>query len=183
MVVTIDVEHVYKYPLNMVANAHFTKYPSAKEKFVRKIEVQDAKEDHVRGVSYKRSVAYCDNVIPGFLRTIRVLNESAILLEEESWFDKRQNQLSLTSRNLTWANYARLYEKSKFRQHDSNPNWTVFEQHGSIDIHGIGPLGRVIEMFAQRFLHLGVKRGFMIMEDLLKERSGNGTHNMSNMCS
>jgi len=35
---------------------------------------------------------------------------------------------------------------------------TVFEQHGCIDINGIGPFGRVIEMFAERFLHSGVKR-------------------------
>lgn len=35
---------------------------------------------------------------------------------------------------------------------------TVFEQHGSIDVHGIGPFGRVIEMFAEKFLHSGVKR-------------------------
>ena len=27
-----------------------------------------------------------------------------------------------------------------------------------IDVNGIGPFGRVIEMFAERFLHAGVKR-------------------------
>ena len=27
-----------------------------------------------------------------------------------------------------------------------------------IDINGIGPFGRVIEMFAEKFLHAGVKR-------------------------
>ena len=27
-----------------------------------------------------------------------------------------------------------------------------------IDVNGIGPFGRVIEMFAEKFLHAGVKR-------------------------
>ena len=35
---------------------------------------------------------------------------------------------------------------------------TVFEQHGTIDIKGLGPFGRVMEVFAKHFLHNGVKR-------------------------
>ncbi|XP_053396777.1 PRELI domain-containing protein 2-like [Mercenaria mercenaria] len=169
MVVTIDVQHVYKYPLELVAHTHFTKYPTNKEKFVKKIDVLEQKTD-ADGINYRRSIAVCENVIPRILRTIGILNEKAILLEEESWFNVRKNHLELKSRNLTWCKYARLWEKSVFKRHKDNPAWTVFEQHGSIDVHGIGPFGRVIEMFAESFLHSGVKRSLSIMEESLQER-------------
>ncbi|XP_060566716.1 PRELI domain-containing protein 2-like [Ruditapes philippinarum] len=169
MVVTIDIQHVYKYPLELVAHTHFTKYPTEKEKFVKRIDVIEEKTDS-DGINYRKSIAICENVIPKLLRKIGVLNEKAILLEEESWFNVRRKQLHLKSRNLTWCKYANLWEKSVFRSHDENPAWTIFEQHGSIDVHGIGPFGRVIEMFAESFLHSGVKRSISIMEDSLDER-------------
>ncbi|KAL4233092.1 PRELI domain-containing protein 2 [Mactra antiquata] len=170
MVVTIDVHHVYKYPLELVVQTHFTKYPSKKEKFVKKVEVVERKINYADGVKYRRSIAFCENVIPSILRTIGLLNVNAILLEEESWLNERQHRMEVKSKNMTWSKYAHLWEKSVFRAHETNPSWTVFEQHGSIDVHGIGRLGRVIEMFAERFLHSGVQRSLNIMEDLLKER-------------
>lgn len=158
MVVSIDVRYIYKYPIDLVVHMHFTKYPTEKEKFVRKINLIEEKTDLAREVIYRKRVAECENVIPRIMRTIGVLNEKAILLEEESWFFLRQNHLEVKSQNLTWCQYAHLREQSTFRTHEHNPNWTVFEQHGSIDVHGIGPLGNVMEIFAQRFLQMGVKR-------------------------
>ena len=35
---------------------------------------------------------------------------------------------------------------------------TQFEQHGTIDIRGLGSLGRVLELFARQFLYAGVRR-------------------------
>jgi hypothetical protein len=35
---------------------------------------------------------------------------------------------------------------------------TKLEQKGEIDIYGLGPFGRIIEIFARSFLHAGVKR-------------------------
>ncbi|XP_052240144.1 PRELI domain-containing protein 2-like isoform X2 [Dreissena polymorpha] len=144
-------------------------YPSDKEKFVKKLELKEVQEDSKQWTTYRRSIAHCLNPIPGILRRIPVLNEPAILLEEESWLNCREKELSLKSKNLTWETYASLREQSVFRPHAENPDWTVMAQEGIIDIHGIGPFGRVIEMFAETFLYAGIRRGFAIMEDRLME--------------
>lgn len=35
---------------------------------------------------------------------------------------------------------------------------TQFEQHGTIDVRGLGTIGRVLELFAKQFLYAGAKR-------------------------
>ncbi|OWF42530.1 PRELI domain-containing protein 2-like [Mizuhopecten yessoensis] len=170
MVVSVDVIHTFKYPLDFVVNTHFTKYPNAKEKYVQKIETIEQQIDKNSGVNYIRRIATCHNVIPAVLRLISALNVKEFLLEEKSWLDAKKQSLHLKSRNLTWCNYANMWEESVFKPCPENPKWTQLKQHGVIDIQGIGPFGRVIEMFAEKFLHAGVKRGLSIMEDLLLER-------------
>ncbi|XP_069128545.1 PRELI domain-containing protein 2-like isoform X1 [Argopecten irradians] len=170
MVVSVDVCHTFKYPLEFVVNTHFTKYPNEKEKYVQKIDTIEQSFDKDTGVNYRRRIATCHNVVPGVLRLISVLNVKEFLLEEKAWLNSRKRFLHLKSRNLTWCKYANMWEESEFRPCPENPKWTQLKQHGVIDIQGIGPFGRVIEMFAEKFLHAGVKRGLGIMEDLLLER-------------
>ncbi|XP_064628464.1 PRELI domain-containing protein 2-like isoform X2 [Lineus longissimus] len=105
-------------------------------------------------------------------KLLNLLNEPNIHLEEESWFYHRRRRLELKSRSLTWSHYALLSEESTFEPCETNTKWTVLRQHGMINIHGIGPLGRLIEMFAEGFLHQGVKRGLNNMEQLLHDHHG-----------
>ncbi|XP_060063292.1 PRELI domain-containing protein 2-like [Ylistrum balloti] len=170
MVVSVDVIHTFKYPLEFVVNTHFTKYPNDKEKYVQKIDTVEQSFDKDSGVNYKKRIATCHNVVPSVLRLISVLNVKEFLLEEKAWQDAKKRSLYLKSRNLTWCKYANMWEESKFGPSPENPNWTQLKQHGVIDIQGLGAFGRVIEMFAEKFLHAGVKRGLGIMEDLLLER-------------
>ncbi|XP_064615803.1 PRELI domain-containing protein 2-like [Liolophura sinensis] len=168
MVITVNINHVYKYPVELVIQAHFSKYPSEKEKFVKKIEVLESAFN--KGISFHRRLAICDNVIPSLLRKIQILDEKHILLEECSWIDVKKRMFTTKSHNVTWSKYASLWEKSVFTPCADNPKWTQLEQHGVVDISGLGKLGRVIELFAEKFLKSGVKRGITTMEEILQER-------------
>ncbi|KAK3107575.1 hypothetical protein FSP39_017548 [Pinctada imbricata] len=114
--------------------------------------------DELDKEEYYKRIAICDNVVPSILRSMRILNEKNILLEEELWMNSTSRVCRVKSRNLTWSKYANMWEESSFKPSMENPHWTVFEQHGTIDIKGIGPFGRIMEVFAKQFLHAGVKR-------------------------
>ncbi|XP_067675322.1 PRELI domain-containing protein 2-like [Haliotis asinina] len=172
MVISVDIRHIFKYPLEFVVQTHFTKYPCKQEKYVERVETVEHKTDVTLGIDYRKRIAVCTNVIPNILRSISVLNEQNMLLKEEAWLDFRKPEFRLRSCNITWSKYAHMWEESTFKPCQENPKWTVLEQHGVIDVKAFGPFGRVLEMFAERFLHSGVKRGLRIMDQLLEERSG-----------
>lgn len=169
MVVTMNISHVFKYPLEIVAQTHLTKYPTAKEKNVLNVDIVEKKTE--KGVEYTRRIATCLNVVPRMMRRLSGLNVDAIHIEEQCWMDKSERTLRLQSKNITFAKHARLHEESIFRPLVENPHWTWFEQTGIIEIHGLGPFGRVLEMFAHCFLQNGVKKSLRIMEELLTERA------------
>ncbi|KAK7471554.1 hypothetical protein BaRGS_00035782 [Batillaria attramentaria] len=173
MVVSIDVKHTFRFPIHLVVQTHFTKYPNDKEKSVQRVDVLEHKIDYKKGIDYRRRVAICENVLPQLLRKFSILNEENIQLEEEAWLDMKTGSLRLESHNVTWAQYAKMGEESHFTTSSENPNWTQFEQHGEININGLGPFGKVLEVFTKQFLNTGVKRSLRIMDDLLTERCGN----------
>jgi len=123
------------------------------------------------GVEYHRRIATCLNVIPNMLRRISALNVEHIYIEEQAWLDHRMRTLTLKTKNITWADYAYLWEESVFRPLRENPHWTLFEQKGVIDVHGLGPFGRIIEMFAERFIRKGMQKSLTIMDELLSEKA------------
>ncbi|GFO08051.1 preli domain-containing protein 2 [Plakobranchus ocellatus] len=172
MVVTIDFKHVFKHPLPLVAETHLTKYPNDKDKWVFKVETIERKIDLAKGLDYRRRWAFCENIIPNILRQVSLLNVKELILEEEAWLNIHSGHLKLKSRNITWANYASMSEESKFAHSADNPNWTVFEQHGKIDIHSLGPLTGLLEVFAGKIIKYGVHKTVRIMEELLSEKSG-----------
>ncbi|KAK3784598.1 hypothetical protein RRG08_003406 [Elysia crispata] len=172
MVVTIDFQHVFKHPLQVVVETHLTKYPNEKDKWVFKVETMERKIDLTKGVDYRRRWAFCENIIPNILRQMSVLNVKELILEEEAWLNIHSGHLRLKSRNITWADYARMSEESKFARSDDNPNWTVFKQHGQIDINNFGPLTHLLEIFASKIINYGVQKTVRIMEELLTERAG-----------
>ncbi|XP_067676107.1 PRELI domain-containing protein 2-like [Haliotis asinina] len=170
MVVSVTIQHLFKYPLEFVANTHFQKYPSKGEKFVVRVDTVEHNRDAALGVEYWRRIAVCANVIPSILRSINVLNEQNFLLEEEAWLNFHKPEFRLRSCNITWSKYAHIWEESTFRPSHDNPKWTVLEQYGVVEVKAFGAFGRVLELFAQRFLQSGVKRGLRIMDSLLQER-------------
>nr|KAG5689001.1 hypothetical protein BaRGS_005545 [Batillaria attramentaria] len=133
-------------------------YPNDKEKSVQRVDVLEHKIDYKKGIDYRRRVAICENVLPQLLRKFSILNEENIQLEEEAWLDMKTGSLRLESHNVTWAQYAKMGEESHFTTSSENPNWTQFEQHGEININGLGPFGKVLEVFTKQFLNTGVKR-------------------------
>ncbi|CAL1527581.1 unnamed protein product [Lymnaea stagnalis] len=171
MVVSVDIIHVFKYPIHLVVNTHFMKYPTEKEKFVLKVETIERHIDWTKGIDYRRRLAFCQNVIPRIMRKFSFLNEKEFLLEEEAWLNLHNNSLKIKSRNITWANYAQMCEESKFVPSEDNPNWTKFEQHGQVSIINFGPFSQVLEIFAGKFLLKGAHKALSIMEELLYEKS------------
>lgn len=170
MVINIDFQHVFKYPVETVAHTHLTKYPNEKENSVLRIDTVEKKCEQ-NGVEYQKRIATCLNVIPSILRRISCLNIAHIYIEEQAWIDRQQRMLTLKSRNITWAEYAHLWEESVFRPLRDNPHWTLFEQKGAIDVYGLGAFGKIIELFAERFLRKGMNKSLGIMEEILKEKA------------
>lgn len=170
MVINLDFQHVFKYPVETVAETHLTKYPHEKEKNVIRMDTMEKKNER-NGIEYHRRIAMCLNVVPNMLRRIGCLNTAHIFIEEQAWIDRRQRMLTLKSKNITWAEYAYLWEESVFRPFRDNPHWTTFEQKGVIDVHGLGAFGGIIELFAERFIRKGMNKSLVIMEEILKERA------------
>ncbi|XP_005101877.1 PRELI domain-containing protein 2 [Aplysia californica] len=170
MVVSVELKHVFKYPLQFVVNTHLNKYPNEKDGLVHRVETIERKIDWIKGIDYRRRLAFCENVVPHVLRKMKILNEEQVVLEEQAWLDLDSGQMDIKSRNVTWSKYADMFEESRFAKAVDNPHWTQFEQHGYINIRFLGPLGKVLEMFAGKFLHVGAQKALRVMEELLHER-------------
>ncbi|XP_072045062.1 PRELI domain-containing protein 2-like [Amphiura filiformis] len=174
MVFEVFVSHLYKFPVELVAHTHFTKYPNDKERSVRGITTIEQITDPRTHIEYKKRIATCKNVIPPLLRRIQVLDEKALYLEEESWYDRRNRVLTIKSRSLTWTKYADAWEESEFRPCPENPSWTRMQQKGSVHVKSFGVLGRAIEMFVEGFVRRGTLKALQIMEDLMVEKTQTG---------
>ncbi|KAH9492887.1 hypothetical protein Btru_032551 [Bulinus truncatus] len=177
MVAFINITHVFKYPVDKVAEAHLTKYPTEKEPTVIRMETKEHVIDHNKGADYRRRWAYCQNVVPQIMRVINVLNEKEIIFEEEAWLNLHNNSLRIESKNISFSDYARLWEESKFFPSSENPSWTTFEQHGQITVKHLGPFNRVLEMFAKKCFSYGAVKALKVMEEILYERSISGDAN------
>ncbi|KAI8784607.1 PRELI domain-containing protein 2-like isoform X2 [Biomphalaria glabrata] len=170
MVAIINVKHVFKYPVDKVAEIHLTKYPTDKEPTVIKVETKEHKIDLNNGADYRRRWFFCQNVVPQIMRVINVLNEQEIIFEEETWLNLHNSNLRIESRNISFSKYARLSEESTFTPSVENPSWTIFEQHGRINVNHLGPLNRVLEMFAKKCFTIGATKALKVMEEILYER-------------
>ncbi|KAH9496180.1 hypothetical protein Btru_012215 [Bulinus truncatus] len=177
MVAFINITHVFKYPVDKVAVVHLTKYPTEKEPTVIRMETKEHVIDHNKGSDYRRRWAYCQNVVPQIMRVINVLNEKEIIFEEEAWLNLHNNSLRIESKNISFSDYARLWEESKFFPSSENPSWTTFEQHGQITVKHLGPFNRVLEMFAKKCFSYGAVKALKVMEEILYERSISGDAN------
>ncbi|XP_018611841.1 PRELI domain-containing protein 2-like [Scleropages formosus] len=172
MVITIEIRKIYKYPFDRVVDMHLNKYPTPLEEHVRGIETVEEKKDHISGIVYRKRIATCNNVLPGILRKVHLMNVDNVYLEEESWLDLKKRTMNIKSRCLTWTQYATLQEVSVFKESSANPNWTEFFQKGSVTVTGVGRLNRLFEVFAQSFFSRGVKKSVHIMETILEQKFG-----------
>lgn len=127
-------------------------------------------KDLKKGIDYKRRLAVCENVVPHLLRKVSVLNEKHLLLEEQAWLDMTTGCVHIKSHNITWSDYANMWEESNFRPLKEKPTWTQFDQHGVIEVQGMGAFGRVLELFAKQFMQHKIEKSINVMEEILKER-------------
>lgn len=166
MVRHLDITYVFKHPFEKVSRAYFQKYTCGKDTNVTAIKVLEHKIDPQTGEEYVLRRGECVNVLPGILKKLCPFGK--IEVEEEAWLNKKEKYLRLHCYNLTWSNYASLEEFSCFRAYENNPNWTVFEQHGTISVRGLGSLiCGMFETFGHSFLQRGAQKGLGIMEDIL----------------
>ncbi|XP_038072379.1 PRELI domain-containing protein 2-like [Patiria miniata] len=165
----VIINHVYKFPFDLVVRTHFTKYPTNKEQNVIGMKTVEERIDRESGVEYKRRVATCKNILPSIFRKIQLLNEDAVYLEEETWHDRRGKRLTVKSRSLTWNKYADAWEESEYSICSENTNWTKLKQTGGLHIKGFGVFGGMIEMFLQGFANKGGLKAIRIMEELMTE--------------
>ncbi|XP_007473887.1 PRELI domain-containing protein 2 [Monodelphis domestica] len=172
MGVTVDVHQVYRYPFEQVVSSFLRKYPNSMDKNVIAVRIVEERTDASTGIIYRKRIAICQNVIPEILRKVSILKVPNILLEEESWLNLQERNMTIRSHCLTWTQYASMNEDSVFRESLENPNWTEFIQRGRISITGAGFLNYILETFARTFLKQGAQKGIRIMETLLKEQCG-----------
>ncbi|CAH3148069.1 unnamed protein product [Pocillopora meandrina] len=174
MVRHVEINHTFKHPFEKVISAYFQKYTCGKDSNVTSITVLQHKTDPETGEEYMLRRGECVNVLPGFFK--KLCPFPAIQVEEEAWLNSKERRLRLHSYSLTWSKYASLEEFSTFKACENNPNWTSFEQRGSISVYGVGSfIGGMMESFGQSFLQRGANKGFNIMEDLIMTMSGRYT--------
>ncbi|KAI1898365.1 hypothetical protein AGOR_G00071570 [Albula goreensis] len=171
MVITVEIRKMYRYPFQHVVDMHLNKYPNPLEENVRDIKTVEEKKD-ITGIIYRRRIATCNNVLPGILRKVHLVNVDDVYLEEESWLDRKQKTMNIRSRCLTWTQLATLQEVSTFRESTANPNWTEFWQTGSVTVTGIGRLNRLFELFAHSFFSRAVRKSVNVMDTILEQRYG-----------
>ncbi|KAL9984542.1 hypothetical protein ACROYT_G006847 [Oculina patagonica] len=174
MVRFVEINYIFKHPFETVSRAYFQKYTCGKDTNVTSITVLEHRTDPETGEEYLLRRGECVNVLPGLFK--KLCPFPAIVVEEEAWLNRKERCLRLHCYNLTWSKYASLEEFSTYRACDNNPNWTSFEQRGSISVNGVGSLiGGMMEAFGQTFLQRGANKGFCIMEDLIMTMSGRYT--------
>ncbi|XP_042230200.1 PRELI domain-containing protein 2-like isoform X2 [Homarus americanus] len=149
MTVTVKAEHVYQEPVEVVAVTHLSKYPNEYDPNILSCAVLERKIDG-DGQTYTKRVAAVRNVLPSIFRRVKSLQVDHFELQEESWYDRRLRKLSVRSHNISVSDWITMREASVYTPHQQNPNWTNFEQEGTITVHGLGRLGCLIEMFGKR---------------------------------
>ncbi|XP_792603.4 PRELI domain-containing protein 2 [Strongylocentrotus purpuratus] len=171
MVFEVVLDHVYKFPLDLVINTHLTKYPN-KKLDVLEVRLEEYRHDPKDDVEYWKRVMVCRNIMPSILKMIPVFNKAAILLEEECWYDHKQETLKIKSRNVTWYEYAQAWEESQLQRSKDSRHWTVMSQRGGMDVKVFGALGHVAELFLHGAAKRNGMRAIKNMEDLMIARSG-----------
>ncbi|XP_071526450.1 PRELI domain-containing protein 2-like [Panulirus ornatus] len=170
MTVKVKSEHVYQEPVEIVAATHLTKFPNEYDPNILSCNVIEKRRDR-DGRTYTKRVAAVRNVLPTILRRVESLQVDNFEVEEECLWDRRFRKFSVRCRNLSVTDWVTLNEASLFEPHKQNPNWTHFEQEGTITVHGLGSLGSLIEIFGKRFLSVGAQRAISITEKLMAEKS------------
>ncbi|XP_041452782.1 PRELI domain-containing protein 2-like isoform X1 [Lytechinus variegatus] len=170
MVFEVVLNHVYKFPLDLVIHTHLTKYPN-KKMDVLEVRLEEYRHDRKDDVEYWKRVMVCRNIMPSILKRIPVFNKDAILLGEECWFDHKKETLTIKSRNITWYEYAQAWEESELQRSKDSRHWTVMSQRGGIDVRVFGALGNLVELFLQGAAKRNGIRAIKHMEDLMIARS------------
>lgn len=170
MTVTVTAEHVYHEPVEVVVATHLTKFPNEYDPNIISCSIIERKRDK-DGRHYTKRVAAVRNVLPSILRRVETLQVDNFELEEECWWDRRLRKFNVETHNLSVSHWITMREASVFTPHQQNPNWTQFEQEGTITVHGLGKFGCLIEMFSKRFLSAGAQHGITITEKLMAEKS------------
>ncbi|ELT95428.1 hypothetical protein CAPTEDRAFT_226270 [Capitella teleta] len=171
MVASVEIEHVFKYPIEQVAKTHLNKYPNPMEPRVQNMKTLEHKNDNHQRIYYFRRLIICQNLIPMALRKLNFMNVDNFELEEEGWIDYAKRTMRLKSFCQTFTTYADIRESSVFTTHNSNHNWTVLRQQGSVEIKGLGYFGLIVEAFAQQAMRHGAYQATSIMDTLLKEQA------------
>ncbi|XP_069960762.1 PRELI domain-containing protein 2 isoform X2 [Cherax quadricarinatus] len=149
MTITVRAEHVYHEPVELVAATHLTKFPNEYDSNIISCCVIERKRES-DGCTYTKRVAAVRNVLPSLLRKVETLQVEHFELEEECWWNTKLRKLMVKSHNLSVSNWITMREASVFTPHQHNPNWTHFEQEGTVTVHGLGKLGYLIEVFSKR---------------------------------
>lgn len=170
MTVTVTAEHIYQAPVELVAATHLTKFPNEYDKDIISCNVIERNTDK-EGRLYTKRVAAVRNVLPTFLRRVSSLQVEKLELQEECWWNRKKRTFDVESQNLSVSDWVTMKEASTYKPHHQNPNWTQFNQEGTITVHGLGRIGSLIELFGKRFLSVGAQRGITITETLMAERS------------
>ncbi|OQV19598.1 putative PRELI domain-containing protein 2 [Hypsibius exemplaris] len=167
--------HIYKYPLEQVADVHLHKYPAVSERGITAIDTLTHSQsfDSAGGiVTYWLRIAHCRNILPRLIRKLNVvLDPPDILVQEECWLHRQPRMFLLRTVNITWADYVVCMEESHYRPADENPEWTECVQTGRLAISGLGPLGGVIEKLSKTFFDKGILKSIELTERNLKVQS------------
>ena len=73
MTITVEMQHTYNSPVEVVAAVHLTKYPNKYDPNVKSCSIIERKRDITNNSTYTKRIAHCKNVLPSILRKVNIL--------------------------------------------------------------------------------------------------------------
>uniref|UniRef100_A0A023F020 PRELI/MSF1 domain-containing protein n=2 Tax=Triatoma infestans TaxID=30076 RepID=A0A023F020_TRIIF len=151
MVVGFNVQHLFKFPVDIVVKTYINQINNNDNNSQGLTELQHTKDDSTEMECLKWITTW-DNCFPSFFQRLSVLQTKSIRFYEEIWSQWKENRHWIRRRNLTWEDEAEIGRLVYISQHEHNPNWTYWEETGVINFVSFGSIGYALEMYLKRKL-------------------------------
>ncbi|KAK9512615.1 hypothetical protein O3M35_001001 [Rhynocoris fuscipes] len=149
MVVSFNINHIFKYPVNIVAKTYINNINNNNSNNVK--DVQLTKDDS-SGMDCISFISRWENCFPRFLQRLEMFQKNYIDFHQEIWSQWDEKRHWIRSRNVTWQDDSEIARLVYISQHENNQNWTFWEETHVINFDSFGTIGYGLEMYMKRKL-------------------------------
>ncbi|XP_014273547.1 PRELI domain-containing protein 2 [Halyomorpha halys] len=162
MVITLNIHHLFKYPVETVLKTYLNKHESS-DSNVEKVEtISSSQEDEMTCLKRRKTLS---NYFPHFFRRLEILKRDTVTVEEEIWTQPSARRYWIRSKDTTWEN-AVIAHLVYLSEYEENPKWSLWEQDTVVDLSSFGVFGVVLELYLKRQLNTGMKNELRSLEKL-----------------